>query len=172
MSPRGLGLTVAIARQYNSRLFHGFLHRSRAKPIAYSFCYQQMTRIHPSKPSAFHVLLEWHQLVEGPVSKADSHTVVSSSLKAIEPVRSRPMEFVLATSSQSDQWGTDRSVPHCGSSTNWRPQSRNLWFFCTTGQTIFYNVIRSTGWTDQISSYWIHSFDSTWLDHYFPSSFT
>ena len=58
MSPRGLGLMVAIARQYNSRLFHGFLHRSRAKPIAYSFCYRQMTRIHPSKPSAFHVLLE------------------------------------------------------------------------------------------------------------------
>ena len=39
--------------------------------------------------------------------------------------------------------------------------------FCTTGQTIFYNVIRSTGWTDQISSHWIHSFDSTRLNHYF-----
>ena len=56
---------------------------------------------------------------------------------------------------------------HCEFSTNWRPQSRHLWFFCPTGQTIFYNVIRSTGWTDQISSHWIHFFDSTRLNHYF-----
>ena len=32
--------------------------------------------------------------------------------------------------------------------------------FCTTGQTIFYNVIRSTGWTDQVDFHWIHYLDS------------
>ena len=78
----------------------------------------------------------------------------------VEPVRSRPMEFVLATSSQSDQWETDRSpIVDLQRIDARSPDTYD--FVLHDGSDHFYNVIRSTGWTDQISSHWIHSFDST-----------
>jgi hypothetical protein len=48
-----------------------------------------MIMAHPSEASAFPSLLERLQPFEEPVRKADSHPVVSCSLKAIEPERSR-----------------------------------------------------------------------------------